>query len=83
MCLSNCLSTLCRYGEAYNAAAAADAPAEAEKKKRPLTGFLMYCAEARPSLPEGLTAPEQAKLLGAQWQGRDLRSRTLTHTHTT
>ena len=43
---------------------------KSKKKKRPLTAFLLYCAEARGALEPGLTAPEQAKLLGAQWWGR-------------
>ena len=41
------------------------------KAKRPLSAYMLYCAEARGSLTEGLTAPEQAKLLGAQWKSLD------------
>jgi hypothetical protein len=32
---------------------------------------MLYCAEARGSLAQGLTPPEQAKQLGAQWKSLD------------
>ena len=38
------------------------------KKKRTPSAYLLYCAEARASLPSGLKVPEQAKLLGASWK---------------
>ena len=38
------------------------------KKKRAPSSYMLYCAEARASLPEGLKVPEQAKLLGASWK---------------
>jgi hypothetical protein len=53
--------------EAKEAAAAA-APAAKTKAKRPPSAYLLYCAEARGALPEGMKVPEQAKMLGAQWK---------------
>ena len=38
------------------------------KKKRAPSSYMLYCAEARASLPEGLKVPEQAKRLGASWK---------------
>jgi hypothetical protein len=37
------------------------------KVKRPPSSFMMYCAEARGSLPAGLKMSEQAKQMGAMW----------------
>ena len=53
--------------EAKEAAAAA-APTAKTKAKRPPSAYLLYCAEARGALPEGMKVPEQAKMLGAQWK---------------
>ena len=36
---------------------------------------MLYCAETRGSLPEGLTAPKQAKLLGDGWKSLDVADR--------
>ena len=44
------------------------ATAPPPKKKRALSSYMLYCAEARASLPEGLKVPEQAKRLGASWK---------------
>ena len=41
---------------------------EKTKAKRPPSAYLLYCAEARGALPEGMKVPEQAKVLGAQWK---------------
>jgi DNA topoisomerase-1 len=39
--------------------------------KRAPSSYMLYCAEARGSLPEGLKVTEQAKLLGAAWKALD------------
>ena len=51
-----------------SAAAAAPAAKAKTKAKRPPSAYLLYCAEARGALPEGMKVPEQAKMLGAQWK---------------
>ena len=54
------------------APAAAEASAEAanEPVKKPLSAYMMYCAEARPAL-KGMPVTQQAKQLGAQWKSLD------------
>ena len=42
--------------------------AAAPAAKRPPSAYLLYCAEARETLPQGLKVSEQAKTLGAQWK---------------
>lgn len=49
--------------------------AKPEKAKRAPSAYLLYCAETRGSLPQGLTAPEQAKLLGDGWKSLDAADR--------
>ena len=44
--------------------------------KRAPSSYMLYCAEARASLPEGLKVPEQAKLLGASWKALSARARS-------
>jgi sucrose-6F-phosphate phosphohydrolase len=54
-------------------AAAPEAAPEAaseEPTKKPLSAYMMYCAEARPAL-KGMKVTEQAKQLGAQWKALD------------
>ena len=54
-------------------AAAPEAAPEAaseEPAKKPLSAYMMYCAEARPAL-KGMKVTEQAKQLGAQWKALD------------
>ena len=46
------------------------------KKKRAPSAYLLYCAEARASLPEGLKVTEQAKLLGAAWKSLEASERS-------
>ena len=45
-------------------------------KKRAPSAYLLYCAEARASLPEGLKVTEQAKLLGAAWKSLEASERS-------
>lgn len=57
---------------AASAPAAAEASADAadEPVKKPLSAYMMYCAEARPAL-KGMPVTQQAKQLGAQWKSLD------------
>ena len=45
-------------------------------KKRAPSAYLLYCAEARASLPAGLKVTEQAKLLGTAWKSLDASERS-------
>ena len=47
-----------------------------EPKKRAPSAYLLYCAEARASLPAGLKVTEQAKLLGTAWKSLDASERS-------
>ena len=49
--------------------------AKLAKPKRAPSAYMLYCAETRGSLPEGLTAPKQAKLLGDGWKSLDVADR--------
>jgi len=51
-------------------------PKKTPKKKRPPSAYLLYCAEARASLPAGLKVTEQAKLLGTAWKSLDASERS-------
>jgi DNA topoisomerase-1 len=66
--------------EAAKAALASEAGVEGKPgkktKKRAPSAYLLYCAEARASLPEGLKVTEQAKLLGAAWKSLEASERS-------
>lgn len=51
-----------------SAGSGSSAKASKPKKKRTPSAYLLFCAETRADLPEGLRVPEQAKLLGASWK---------------